>query len=577
HVTFHHRDDLNAVQKEFMNVKGTSVLIYDQTCAAEKRRRRKRGKYPDPDQRIVINELVCEGCGDCGVQSNCVAIVPVETEYGRKRAIDQSSCNKDFSCLKGFCPSFVTVHGARRHEPSTGIDFTLPAITPPELMDGFAMLITGVGGTGVVTIGAILAMAAHLEGKGAGVIDMAGLAQKGGPVTSHVRIAPTPSSIKAIRIAAGGADTVLACDMVVAGSARSLAAIRPNRTRVFVNTHETYPGEFTRDPDMRLPKERLLAAISGRAGAAHTRAIEATETATALLGDAIATNMFMLGLAWQSGAIPVTAAAIERAIELNGVDVDMNKAAFAWGRRAAVEPDKVAAAARRRSGREEAAPETVDALVERRARFLAAYQDEAYARRYSAAVNRIREAEQRIAPGSDALARAVAVNLFRLMAIKDEYEVARLYADGSFETQLRREFASWGKLEFHLAPPILARLDPATGRPAKARYGSWMRRGFRVLSAMRRLRGTVLDPFRHSADRKLERRLLADYEETLSLIAIHLRADNHLAAAALAEYPEKIRGYGPIKAESAAKATALATEREGAFLAGAPRLAEAAE
>jgi indolepyruvate ferredoxin oxidoreductase len=511
------------------------------------------------------------------VQSNCVALVPVETEFGRKRAVDQSSCNKDTSCIKGFCPSFVTVHGAKRHERSTETDFALPEITQPEMMDGFAMLITGVGGTGVVTIGAILAMAAHLEGKGAGVIDMAGLAQKGGPVTSHVRIAPTPGSVKAIRVAAAGADTILACDMVVAGTAKSLAAIHPNRTRVFVNTHETYPGEFTRDPDMTLPTQRLIAAIAGRAGAERTRAIEATEIATALLGDAIATNMFMLGLAWQSRAIPLSSAAIERAIELNGVDVAMNKAAFAWGRRAAVEPEQVAQIAAGLIGRTQPDVLTVDALVERRAGFLAAYQDEGYARRYSAAVQRIRAAEYRAAPGRDNLARAVAVNLFKLMAIKDEYEVARLYTDGSFEKQLQREFASWGKLEFHLAPPLLAREDKATGRPAKAKYGPWMLRGLRALAAMRRFRGTTLDPFRYSADRKLERRLLADYEETLALIGANLRPDNYLAAVALAAYPEKIRGYGPLKAESAAKATALATEREGAFLSGAPRLAEAAE
>jgi indolepyruvate ferredoxin oxidoreductase len=571
------REKLDAVQQELAEVGGLSVLIYDQVCAAEKRRRRKRGTYPDPDARIVINELVCEGCGDCGVQSNCVALVPVETEFGRKRAVDQSTCNKDTSCIKGFCPSFVTVHGAKRHERSTEVDFALPEVAPPELMDGFAMLITGVGGTGVVTIGAIIAMAAHLEGKGAGVIDMAGLAQKGGPVTSHVRIAPTPGSVKAIRVAAGGADTILACDMVVAGSAKSLAAIRPNHTRAFVNTHETYPGEFTRDPDMTLPTRRLLAAISGRAGAERTRAIEATEIATALLGDAIATNMFMLGLAFQSGAIPLTAAAIGRAIELNGVDVAMNRAAFAWGRRAAVEPDKVAEIAASLTGRSRPAALTVDALVERRAEFLAAYQDEGYARRYSAAVQRIREAEFAVAPGRDNLARAVALNLFRLMAIKDEYEVARLYTDGSFDKQLGREFASWGRIEFHLAPPILAREDRATGRPEKRKYGSWMVRGLRLLSSMRRFRGTMLDPFRYSADRKLERRLLADYEETLAIIGANLRADNYLAAVAFAAYPEKIRGYGPLKADSAAKATALATEREGAFLAGVPRLAEAAE
>ncbi|MBN9023245.1 MAG: indolepyruvate ferredoxin oxidoreductase family protein, partial [Rhizobiales bacterium] len=467
----HHRDRLDAVQKELAEVGGLSVLIYDQTCAAEKRRRRKRGTLPEAPARVVINELACEGCGDCGVQSNCVALVPVETEYGRKRAVDQSSCNVDTSCLKGFCPSLVTVHGATRHARSTAVDFALPDLPPAEIIDGFAMLITGVGGTGVVTVGAVLAMAAHLEGKGAGVIDMAGLAQKGGPVTSHVRIAATPHGVKAIRVPAGGADTVLACDMVVAGTAKSLAAIQANRTQVFLNTHETYPGEFTRDPDYVLPTRKLIATITGRAGAALTRSIDATATATALLGDAIAANMFMLGLAWQSGGIPLAAASIERAIALNGAEVAMNLAAFAWGRRAAVDPGAVLAEAALRAGSREPEARTVADLVERRAAFLADYQDAAYATRYTALLLKVREAEQRVAPGRDSLARAVAVNLFKLMAIKDEYEVARLFTDGSFARQLGREFAAWGAIDYHLAPPLLARTDPATGRPAKRRYG----------------------------------------------------------------------------------------------------------
>ena len=574
----HPREKLDAVQKELAGVGGLSVLIYDQTCAAEKRRRRKRGTFAEAPARVVINELACEGCGDCGVQSNCVALVPVETEFGRKRAVDQSSCNVDMTCLKGFCPSLVTVHGAKRHERAAAVDFVLPDLPPADIIDGFAMLITGVGGTGVVTIGAIIAMAAHLEGKGAGVIDMAGLAQKGGPVTSHIRIAPTPASIKAIRVPAAGADTILACDMVVAGTARSLAAINPNRTRVFVNTHETYPGEFTRDPDMTLPTRRLLAAIGGRAGASHMRAIEATATSTALLGDAIAANMFMLGFAWQSEAIPLAAASIERAIELNGADVAMNLAAFAWGRRAAIEPDVVTGIADEVAGRPAPGAPTTGSVIERRTSFLLDYQDAAYAGRYSTAVLRVREAEQAVAPGREDLTRAVAVNLFRLMAIKDEYEVARLFTDGSFERQLGREFAAWGKVEYHLAPPLLARVDRTTGRPVKSRYGPWMLPVFRLLARMRRRRGGILDPFRYAADRKLERRLLADYEETVSLITANLRPDNYAAAIALAGYPEKIRGYGPVKAESAIRATALATEREEAFRAGAPQqLAEAAE
>ncbi len=455
-TAIHHRDDLDAVQKELARVGGVSVMIYDQTCAAEKRRRRKRGLYPDPDQRVVINELVCEGCGDCGVQSNCVAIVPVETPFGRKRAIDQSICNKDFSCIKGFCPSFVTVHGARarKAEPLGPADVSLPAPDlPPPFSGDYAILVTGVGGTGVVTIGALVAMAAHLEGKAAAVIDMAGLAQKGGPVTSHIRIAATPDEIKAIRVSAAGADLVLGCDMVVAGSARALAAIDPGRTAVVVNTHETYPGAFTHDPDYSLPTRRIIQAITARAGAENSRFIEATRVATALMGDSIATNMFMLGLAWQTGALPLGAAAIGRAIELNGVEVAMNKAAFAWGRRAALEPEAVVKLADRRSGRAGGEPETLDDLIVRRVRFLADYQNETWAQRFAGRVAEVREAEARVAPGRADLTEAVAVNLFRLMAVKDEYEVARLYTDGSFLRQLGRAFESWDKLEFHLAPP----------------------------------------------------------------------------------------------------------------------------
>ena len=578
-TTVHHRDELGAVQKELARVGGLSVLIYDQTCAAEKRRRRKRGTYPDPDVRVVINEAVCEGCGDCGVRSNCVAIVPVETEFGRKRAIDPSTCNKDLSCLEGFCPSFVTLHGARpRRRPVPDPAPGLPEPPKKALSGDFAILITGVGGTGVVTIGALLAMAAHLEGRGAGVVDMAGLAQKGGPVTSHVRIGATPFDIKAIRVPAGGADVVLACDMVVAGSAKCLAAIDRERTQVFVNSHETYPGEFTHDADFTLPTDRLIKAIAGRAGAGRCRVIEATRTATALLGDSIATNLFMLGLAYQAGAIPLSGAAIERAIELNGVGVATNKTAFAWGRRAAIEPEAVLATAERASGRPPPPPALgLDGTIARRVDFLTAYRGLAYGKRYGDAVRRMREIESTAAPGRTGLAEAVAQNLFRLMAIKDEYEVARLFADGSFERRLRIDYVEWDRIEFHLAPPLFARRDPETGRPLKARYGPGMLRLMRILAGLKGIRGTILDPFRYSADRRLERRLLADYEAALAAIAEKLTPDNHSLAVAYARYPEKIRGFGHVKAEAAGRAEADAAGRREAFLAGRPRLVQAAE
>ncbi len=567
----HHRDDLDAVQRDLAAAGGVSVLVYDQTCAAEKRRRRKRGTYPEAAKRVVINELVCEGCGDCGVQSNCVAIQPLETEFGRKRFIDQSVCNQDLSCLKGFCPSFVTVEGAvTRKALAKPEEEALP--DPPRLPaihGNHAILITGVGGTGVITVGALLAMAAHVEGKAAAVIDMTGLAQKGGPVTSHVRIALRPEDIKAVRIAAAGADLLIGCDAVVASSARLLAAIDPGHTAVFVNTHETYPGAFTHNPDYTLPMRRIVQAITARAGAAQSRFIEATEVASALTGDAIATNMFMLGLAWQAGAVPLSHFAILRAIELNGVDVAMNQAAFAWGRRAAVEPDAVAAIAAERSGkRKPPAAQSVDELAARRTRFLTGYQDERYAQRYADAVAAMHEAEARVAPGRADLTEAVAQNLFRLMAIKDEYEVARLYTDGSFERQMAATFDGWGKLEFHMAPPLFARRDKATGRLRMRTYGPGLTRVLRRLARMRTLRGTWLDPFGHTRERRMERRLLADYEAALASIRENLAPGNHHLAVALARYPEKIRGYGHVKAEAILSALPAAAARRTAFLAG---------
>jgi indolepyruvate ferredoxin oxidoreductase len=506
--------------------------------------------------------------------------VPVETEFGRKRAVDQSSCNLDTSCLKGFCPSFVTVHGAvpRKRDLAVVDGFVLPEPRIPPLRGNYAVLVTGVGGTGVVTIGALIGMAAHLENKGCSVLDMTGLAQKNGAVVSHVRIAPLATDIRAIRVPAGGADLVLGCDMVVAASARALAAIDPGRTQVFVNSHETLTGAFTRDPDFSLPTRRLLQSISFRAGLDHTRVVEATRIATALCGDAIGTNMFMLGLAWQAGAVPLSSRAILKAIEMNGVDVAMNKAAFAWGRRAAIEPGVVAALADEASGRPSApAVETLEDIVARRATFLADYQNAAYARRYEGLVARVREAEARVAPGRSDVGEAVARNLFKLMAVKDEYEVARLYTDGTFRRQLAREFAGWTKLEFHLAPPLFAHRDEATGRPRKATYGPRVQGLFRALVRMRHLRSTLLDPFRWTAERRMERRLLGDYLKVIDLIAGKLAPDNLLEAAALASYPERIRGFGHVKAEAVLKAVPEIAARREAFLAGVSRVAEAAE
>ena len=571
-LTVHHRDELDAVQRELSHVPGVSVLIYDQTCAAEKRRRRKRGTFPDPPKRVVINDLVCEGCGDCGVKSNCVSVQPLMTEWGRKRTIDQSSCNKDYSCLKGFCPSFVTVHGAKLKRGEGVAEPTdwpaLPAPSLPLTNHPYGIIVTGIGGTGIVTIGAIVGMAAHLEGKGAGVIDMAGLAQKGGAVYSHIRIANTPEEIHAIRVAAAGADLVLGGDSVVVGNKKVLGAIKPGHTRVVVNTAEFLPGDFTRNADYSLPTERLKRAITAAAGPGQSHFVDASRLATALLGNSIGSNMFMLGYAYQAGALPLSAEAIEKAIEMNGEAVAMNVAAFRYGRRAAVDPAAVEALVK-------PTPELAnDSLklsqsfaetVDRRVAFLTAYQSARYARRYRGWVEKVRVAEANKAPGQCALTESVARYLFKLMAYKDEYEVARLYTDTSFLERVRSTFDGDNlRVEFHLAPPLLARRDPLTGEPKKMSFGPWLIGVLRVLAKFKFLRGTPFNPFGYSAERKTERSLVADYEKLLGEIVDRLTPGNHPVAVELASIPEKIRGFGPVKERhlTAAKAEEAALREQ---------------
>lgn len=594
-TTLHHRDDLDAVQRELAGVEGVSLLLYDQTCATEKRRRRKRGQYPDPDKRVIVNELVCEGCGDCGVQSNCVSVQPLETEFGRKRQIDQSNCNKDFSCLKGFCPSFVTVHGARpkKAEPRSldaGMlgESDIPEPQVPALERSFAVVVTGVGGTGVVTIGAILGMAAHLEGKGCGMIDMAGLAQKGGAVFSHVKLAPTPAEIHAIRVAAGQADLVLGCDLTVTGSKKVLGAIRPEAGLVVVNTAESLPGDFTRNADFSLPFERIKRAILSASGPERTHFVDATAVASAFLGNAIGANMFMLGYAWQLGGVPLSRAALMRAIALNGEAVAMNLQAFELGRRAAHEPealDAVLSQARAPTPARQLS-QTLEEIIARRVDYLTAYQNAAYGARYRHLVSRVQTKEGGAVPGQHALAESVARNLFKLMAYKDEYEVARLYADGSFRRQVAASFeptSSEGKplrYEFHLAPPLLARRDPETGLPRKLSFGPWMMGAFGVLAKLKGLRGTRLDIFGYSEERRTERRLIGDYEALLNEILTRLTPENHALCVALAAIPEKIRGFGHVKerhlkAAKAEEAELLARLREGGD--EAPAMPQAAE
>jgi indolepyruvate ferredoxin oxidoreductase len=583
-LTVHHRDELDAVQRDLAMVPGVSILIYDQTCAAEKRRRRKRGTFPDPDKRVVINDLVCEGCGDCGIKSNCVSVQPLETEWGRKRTIDQSSCNKDYSCVNGFCPSFVTVHGARLKKGETVAEPSswspLPAPSIPLVNHPYSIIVTGIGGSGVVTIGGILGMAAHLEGKGVGVIDMAGLAQKGGAVYSHIRIANKPEEIHAIRVAAGGADLVMAGDIVVSGSKKVLSAFKPG-TKVVVNSFEYMPGDFTRNADFSLPLERIKRAIASAAGHSVGNLVNATKIATELLGRSIGGNMIMIGYCYQIGALPLSAEAIEKAIELNGEEVAMNLAAFRLGRRAAADPAAIEALMK-------SAPEIAnDSLrlsqsfaetVDRRAEFLTAYQDASYARRYRNWVEKVRTVEAEKAPGQCGLAEAVARYLFKLMAYKDEYEVARLYADTSFLDRVKSSFDG-DKLsfEFHLAPPLLARRDPATGEPRKMSFGPWMLTVFRMLAKLKFLRGTAFDPFGHSKERRTERRLIADYEYLLGEICEFLTPGNHRFAVGLTAIPEKIRGYGPVKERHLAAAKAEEAALREQFLSGSTPFLKAAE
>jgi indolepyruvate ferredoxin oxidoreductase len=553
-MAIHEREDLDAVQRELAEIPGCTVLIYDQTCAAEKRRRRKRGQYPDPDKRVIINELVCEGCGDCGVQSNCVSVQPLETEFGRKRTIDQSNCNKDFSCVKGFCPSFVTIEGATLKKPEAVASVAELPLPPdpvlPPLGQTYGIVVTGVGGTGIVTVGAILGMAAHLEGKGVGVLDMAGLAQKGGAVQSHIRLAHKPDDIHAIRVAARDADLVIGGDIVVAGSKKVLAAAIPGRTTMVINTAEVLPGDFTRNAEFVLPTERLKRAITNAAGRERTHFIDASRIATALLGQSIGANMFLVGYAYQLGALPLSAAAIEQALELNGEAVAMNVAAFRWGRRAAADLKAVEAKAPRLETIDPARKlsQSLEEVVERRVAFLTDYQDAAYAGRYRSLVERARAIETVKAPGKSGLADAIARYLFKLMAYKDEYEVARLYTDPSFERQVHNDIGGEHlRYQVHLAPPLLARRDKITGVPRKMTFGPWIFPVFRMLAKFKFLRGTVFDPFGHTTERKIERSLVREYEALLEEIFVKLTPENHHLAVGLVAIPDKIRGFGHVK------------------------------
>ncbi len=572
-VTVNHRDDLDLIQRELREVKGVSILIYDQTCAAEKRRRRKRGTFPDPAKRMFINDRICEGCGDCGRKSNCVSILPIDTPFGRKRAIDQSSCNKDYSCNNGFCPSFVTVIGGDRKEGEGSGQIppvleVLPEPQIPELGEGdtYGMLVGGVGGTGVVTIGALLGMAAHTDGLGVSIVDQLGFAQKGGSVMTHIRVARSPDEINSARLNAGSADLLLGCDMLVMSSDDALNTIAPGQTQAVFNTNKAYTGDFLLNPDLEFPIDSIEARLLHGLGNSPATFIDASRLATRLLGDSIGSNLFLVGYAWQQGFIPVSKDAIFKAIELNAVKVEWNKEAFEWGRRAAHDLNTVKEIAESSTPERLELPRALDGLIEFFGDELVAYQNEAYAGKYREVVAQARQAEQKLASNAESFTRAVAHGLYKLMAYKDEYEVARLYSAPEFKASLETQFSGNYSLQFNLSPPAIAPKDKVTGLPRKMTFGGWVQPMFRVLAKLKFLRGTALDLFGKTEERKLERQLVTEYIGLVNELCTDLSADNLVLSCDLAELPQAIRGYGHVKLASmeevAARKTALLEARK---------------
>jgi len=559
-VTVRHRDELDAVQRELREIAGCTILVYDQTCATEKRRRRKRGTLATPAKTVVINELVCEGCGDCSTQSNCLSVEPAETEFGRKRRINQSTCNKDYSCLKGFCPSFVTVEGGTLKKPKkdkVGDPSALPPIPEPTLPpaeSAWGIVVGGVGGTGVITIGQLLGMAAHLDGKGIVTQDSGGLAQKGGATWSHVQIASRPEAIYTTKVDMAKADLVIGCDAIVAASRATLGVMHEGRTFVALNNHRTPTAAFVQNPDWQFPEASCEAAIERTVGRGNVGLVDAEQAAVQLLGDSIYANPLLLGYAWQKGRVPLSHAALLRAIELNGVQVDNNKAAFEWGRRCAHDLAAVQALYQARQVIEFVRKPGVEELVERRVEFLTGYQDAAYAQQYRAFVDKVRAAEASLGAGSK-LSEAVARYLFKLMAYKDEYEVARLHTDPAFAERLAAMFEGDFKIVHHLAPPALARRN-AQGELVKRPFGPWVRGLFGLLARMKGLRGGALDFFGRTDERRMERRLIADYKACIEELLPALSAANAAQAAEIARIPEEIRGYGHVKERHAKAARA---------------------
>ena len=556
-VSVFHRDALDRIQREMREIKGCTVIIYDQTCATEKRRRRKRGTMADPAVRVLINDLVCEGCGDCGVQSNCMSVEPLETELGRKRTINQSTCNKDTSCLKGFCPSFVTVEGGSLKKKTKGVsrlalpELELPEPKLPDITHAWGMVVAGVGGTGVITIGQLLGMAAHLEGKGVVTQDAAGLAQKGGATWSHVLIADHPDEIRTTRVSLAAADLVIGCDPIVVAGKETLQRMRAGRTHVALNAHSAPTAAFVRNANWQNPGEACLAEIVETVGADGVRVFDADRVATQVLGDSIFVNAMVLGFAWQNGWVPLGLEALMRAMELNDMAVAQNKAAFEWGRHCAVHWDAVQALLAPEQVVQFHKPEGVDALMAKRVTFLTDYQNVAYANRYRAVVERVREAEAPL--HTTKLTEAVARNLFKLMAYKDEYEVARLHTDATFLQKIEGMFEGHYTLNYHLAPPLIAKANDK-GELQKQKFGPLMLTGFKVLKHFKWLRGGALDVFGYTEERRTERALIQQYLASVDVLVSQLNASNHALAVEIARIPEQIKGFGHVKARHLAAA-----------------------
>ncbi|MDZ4101070.1 MAG: indolepyruvate ferredoxin oxidoreductase family protein [Hydrogenophaga sp.] len=561
-IAIQHRDLLDAVQREFREIKGTTVIIYDQTCATEKRRRRKRGTLVDPAKRVVINELVCEGCGDCGVQSNCLSVEPLETEFGRKRTINQSSCNKDYSCTKGFCPSFITVEGGQLREKDkkgAAPEWTggaLPAPVLPVLgAEAWGVIVAGVGGTGVITIGQLLGVAAHLEGKGIVTQDAAGLAQKGGATWSHVLIGAQQDDIRTTRVAAASADLIIGCDPIVSANKETWQRLRAGRTHVALNVSATPTAAFVKNPDWQNPAQACVDALVHSLGAESVGAFDAETAATRLMGDSLYTNPMMLGYAWQKGWLPLQLPSLMRAIELNAVQVDKNKAAFEWGRRAAHDPQSVAGLWQKAGTGEQVIQfkkrDSLDDLIARRVEFLTGYQNAAYAAEYQRFVAHVRSAEAPL--GKTTLSEAVVRNLFKLMAYKDEYEVARLHSDPAFHARLASQFEGDFKLKVHLAPPLIAKKNER-GELVKQPFGPFMFTAFKWLARFKGLRGTALDIFGRTEERRTERALIGEYRADIEALLPALNATNQELAAEIARVPEHIKGFGHVKERNLAAA-----------------------